>query len=157
MFEGCNISRGVNLSPSDDCNIAHGDVRSSNRSGTVNSVYLQSDFLDLPLLFFPWWYFVSCRNTCTVKPPNYGLPTNGNSFIRNKSSYINLFPCHLIVNNASKQRKFPYPEHGNLLNVKWRETVPDMRTFQRFPIISAYRECARDRSERQSYEKVWPE
>ena len=27
----------------------------------------------------------------TVKPLNYGLLTNGNSFIRNKFSYINLF------------------------------------------------------------------
>ena len=92
---------------------------------------------------------------CTVKPPNYGLLTNGNSFIRNKFSYINLFPCHLIVNNVSEQRKFPYPEQGNLLNVKWRETVPVMPTFPWFSTFSST-QCARDKSKRQSYEKVWP-
>ena len=54
----------------------------------------------------------------TVKPLNYGLLTSGNSIIRNKFSYINLFPCHLIVKNVSKQRKFPHPEHGNLFNAK---------------------------------------
>ena len=69
-------------------------------------------------MYFWQILYVKLALHSTVKPPNYGLLTNGNSFIRNKFSYINLFPCHLIVNNVSKQRKFPYPEHGNLLNVK---------------------------------------
>ena len=89
----------------------------------------------------------------TVKPPNYGLLPSGNSFIRNKFPCINLIPCHLIVNNVSKQRKFPYLEHGNLLNVKWREIVPDMRTFPRFSTVFENRECACDRLERQKLRK----
>ena len=87
-------------------------------------------------------------NLYTVKPLNYGLLTSGNSFIWNKFQYINLFPCNLIVNNVSEQRKFPYPEHGNLLNVKQRKSCSICGHFRNFlPFSSTERGHAIDQRE----------